>query len=166
MCMVKLMFRSADFYFAITFQKVQQWPPKRKLRTVIKVIILQVFAAAKAKQKDRPQTRLQVNPIRQELVNPLHLFQHHDTYSDDHQYLYAITGQSSDMHTGSPYATVKIGGQSIPLMANTGASINMLNRHSIEKLKAGKLHPTQVKVYRFTSKELVESRGKFEMVLE
>ena len=81
MCMVKLMFRSADFYFAITFfEMVQQWPVKRKLRTVIKVIILQVFPAAKAKQKDRPQTRLQVNPIRQDLVNPLHLFQHHDTY--------------------------------------------------------------------------------------
>ena len=51
-------------------------------------------------------------------------------------------------------------------MANTGASINMLNRIFIENLKAVKLHPTQVKVYRFNSKELVESRGKFEMMLE
>ena len=99
-------------------------------------------------------------------MNPLHLHKHHDTDSSDDEYLYTIKDTSLNKHTGCPYAKVKIGGQSISLMVDTGASINVLDRNTFEKLKAVKLHPTKIKAYPFTSKQPVEFRGKFETMVE
>ena len=71
-----------------------------------------------------------------------------------------------EQNKGCPYVKVKIAGQLVSMMVDTGASINVLDQNTFEKLKEVELKPTKVKAYPFNSKKPVEFRGKFETLIE
>ena len=147
----------------------QQCPAKGKLcRNCHKSDHFASVCRSKSKAKGQTSNQTAVKPPsgKRNLMNPLHLHKHHDTDSSDDEYMYTIKDTSLNKHTGCPYAKVKIGGQSISLMVDTGASINVLDRNTFEKLRAVKLHPTKIKAYPFTSKQPVEFKGKFETMVE
>ena len=82
------------------------------------------------------------------------------------EYTYTIRQKTPEQYKGCPYVKVKIAGQLVSMMVDTGASINVLDQNTFEKLKEVELKPTKVKAYPFNSKKPVEFRGKFETLIE
>ena len=100
------------------------------------------------------------------LVKPL---QHHDDTDNEssaEEHTYTIRQKTPEQNKGCPYVKVKIAGQLVSMMVDTGASINVLDQNTFEKLKEVELKPTKVKAYPFNSKKPVEFRGKFETLIE
>ena len=100
------------------------------------------------------------------LVKPL---QHHDDTDNEssaEEYTYTIRQKTPEQNKGCPYVKVKIAGQLVSMMVDTGASINVLDQNTFEKLKEVELKTTKVKAYPFNSKKPVEFRGKFETLIE
>ena len=96
---------------------------------------------------------------KQNTVKPLH---HSETDSSDEEYVYAVKQKS----TGCPTAKVYIGGSTIQIMIDTGASINVLDYEAFEKLNGIKLQPTKVQAFPFNTKQPVHFKGKFETLVE
>ena len=96
---------------------------------------------------------------KQNTVKPLH---HSETDSSDEEYVYAVKQKS----TGCPTAKVYIGGITIKIIIDTGASINVLDYAAFEKLNGIKLQPTKVQAFPFNTKQPVHLRGKFETLVE
>ena len=95
--------------------------------------------------------------------------QHHndkDNESSSDEYMYAIQHKTMEQKKGCRYIKTKVGGQYVTMMVDTGASINVLDRNTFEKLTNIELKPTKVKAFPFNSKTPINFKGKFETLIE
>ncbi|XP_065068993.1 uncharacterized protein LOC135694219 isoform X1 [Rhopilema esculentum] len=85
-----------------------------------------------------------------------------DSESSSSNYCYAIGGSSQ-----KPLETrLKIKGQRIPFLVDTGASINIIDNATFSQLKGISLQPTNIKAYAYNSQTPVKMKGKFESLVE
>ena len=82
-------------------------------------------------------------------MKPLH---HSETDSMNEEYVYAVKQKPS----GCPTAKVNIGGSTIQIMIDTGASINVLDHQAFEKLNGIKLQATKVQAFPFNTEQPVQ----------
>ena len=117
------------------------------------------FAAVcrSAAQDKRPKSGRPNKPQRFS-VKPLN----YSTQSSNDEYVYTIQQKS----TGCPTTTISIAGKPIPIMIDTGASINVLDNTAFQQLEGIELRPTKVKAFAFSSKQPVCFKGKFEALVE
>ena len=81
--------------------------------------------------------------------------------SSDEEYLYTITDKKSDNKVN-----VTIGGSQIKIAVDTGATINVIDYNTFEKMKDIKLTRTNMKAFAYSKKSPVEFIGKFEALIE
>ena len=81
--------------------------------------------------------------------------------SSDEEYLYTIIDKKSDNKVN-----VTIGGSQIKIAVDTGATINVIDYNTFEKMKDVKLTRTNMKAFAYSKKSPVEFIGKFEALIE
>ena len=140
------------------------WHPKDKCpaqgKTCRKCSKNNHFArVCRSSAQDNRQKSEKANFRKQNTVKPLY---HSESDSSEEEYMYAVKQKS----TGCPTAKVNIGGSTIKIMIDTGASINVLDQQAFDKLNGIKLQPTKVQAFPFNTKQPVHFEGKFETLVE
>ena len=64
-----------------------------------------------------------------------------------------------------PYVKVKIQGNMLRMTVDTGATINVLDRHTFDQMTNINLQPTNVKAYTYDTTTPVKFLGKFEAAI-
>ena len=65
-----------------------------------------------------------------------------------------------------PYANVKIQVNKLKMTVDTGAAINVLDRHTFDQMTNINLQPTNVNAYAYSTTTPVKFLGKFEAAIE
>ena len=132
-------------------QSGRDWHPKlqcpAKEKTCNKCFGNNHFANV-CRQPRQPQKQQKNKVAKQPTVKPLH---HAESDTSDDDYLYAVNHKN----TGCPTTKVNLAGKQISVMIDTGASINVLDDNTFQKLKDIKLEPTKVKALPFSTTQPV-----------
>ena len=94
-----------------------------------------------------------IRPIQHETVN--------DSSSDSDDYLYSMQAEKS-----SPKVNVKMLGHKLQMTIDTGATINVIDRKTFQKLENVTLRNTNTQAYAYSNKTPVDFLGKFETIIE
>ena len=94
-----------------------------------------------------------IRPIQHETVN--------DSSSDSDDYLYSMQAEKS-----SPKVNVKMLGHKFQMTIDTGATINVIDRKTFQKLENVTLRNTNTQAYAYSNKTPVDFLGKFETIIE
>ena len=105
---------------------------------------------------DKSKKREQNNQKR--LVNPLNTQTDSDSSSND--YLYAVNNNKT------PNVRVKVCKHSFDATLDTGATINVIDHKTYEKMDGVNLKKTNVKAFAYNAKNPVKFAGKFEAIIE
>ena len=101
----------------------------------------------------KPNKQKHIRPIQHETVN--------DSSSDSDDYLYSMQAEKS-----SPKVNVKMLGHKFQVTIDTGATINVIDRKTLQKLENVTLRNTNTQAYAYSNKTPVDFLGKFETIIE
>ena len=82
--------------------------------------------------------------------------------SSEEDYLYSMT----DNHKNNNKVNVTVGGSKFKITIDTGASINVIDRETYNKIQGMKLSRTNTKAFAYNTNSPVEFLGKFEAIIE
>ena len=83
-----------------------------------------------------------------------------ESNSSDDDYLYSMTNQKNNK------VNVTMGGAKFKITIDTGATINVIDRDTFNKMQDVTLNRTNTKAFAYSTKSPVEFLGKFETVIE
>ena len=84
-----------------------------------------------------------------------------DSSSDSDDYFYSMQAEKS-----SPKVNVKMLGHMFQMTIDTGATINVIDRKTFQKLENVTLRNTNTQAYAYSNKTPVDFLGKFETIIE
>ena len=93
-----------------------------------------------------------------------------DDSSSDEEYLYTVTQETLSTLHSKPELEVNIGNVSIPVLIDTGASVNVLNKDHYSQIvgqhKEAKLKKSKIRLYAYGNKEPLPVLGKLDTTVE
>ena len=98
---------------------------------------------------------------KKEHIRPILHETDNDSSSDSDDYLYAMQADKS-----SPKVDVKMLGHKLKMTIDTGATMNVIDRKTFQKLKNVTLSNTNTQAYAYSNKTPVDILGKFETLIE